>query len=464
MPPDKVNLLLEQAARPLAVFYLVCAAANLWAGARAWFRAEPAVHTRPKAEGSSGPRTSRRTKQNAAALAALWLLWAAGFAGAGWLAWLGRPPELPEGLKRLIDAATGPAALFCAALGAGVLFYLLRRWLVVPAAGWLGMNLLLLWLAVSFPDPEFAAVVAAPDNVAIVLMGLLLALFVWAGAAQAVENDRRQAQGKPPVEQVYRQRVLVWPDLVYAELICAVLVTVGLLIWSLAIPAPLEGPANPTLTPNPAKAPWYFVGLQELLVYSDAWYVGVVVPCLIIFGLAAVPYLDVNPAGNGYYSIRARRFAWLVFHFGFLQMWVLMILIGALLRGPNWTLFGLYEARDPARIEVLAGVRLSDWFWVTLLGRSVPQVAADASGLGRVAGLLWREMAGLVLVATYFAGLPLLLGRTLLGPLRQRMGRARYWIMVILLLCMMILPVKMILRWVFGLSYIVSFPEWSLSL
>jgi len=464
MPPDKVNLLLERADGPLAVFYLVCAAANLVAAARAWFWVKPAAAVQPTSAKAAGSKSRRRVAWIAAAAAALWLPWAVVFAAAAYLAWSGRPPELPEAIKRLIDAATGPATMFFAVLGVWVLFYVFRRWLVVPAVGWLGMNLLLLWLAASFPDPEFAAVVAAPDNVAIVLMGLLLVVCVWVGAAQAVENDRRQARGKPPVEQVYRRKVLVWPDLVYAELICMILVTVGLLVWSLAVRAPLEAPANPTLTPNPAKAPWYFVGLQELLGYSDAWYAGVVVPCLAIFGLAAVPYLDINREGNGYFSIQSRPFAWLVFHFGFLQMWVLMIVIGALLRGPNWTVFGLYEARDPAQIETFTGVRLSNWFWTRLLAREVPRVAADASALGRVATLLWREMAGLVFLVAWFVCLPVLLRRKLFARMHLRMGRVRYLVMVLLLLCMLILPVKMILRWVFGLSYIVSFPEWSLSL
>ena len=104
------------------------------------------------------------------------------------------------------------------------------------------------------------------------------------------------------------------------------------------------------LTPNPSKAPWYFVGLQELLTYSDAWNVGVVVPALAILGLMAIPYLDRNPTGSGYYSIRGRRFACFVFLFGFLQLWILPILIGTFLRGPNWSYFGLYEVRDPSKL------------------------------------------------------------------------------------------------------------------
>ena len=70
-----------------------------------------------------------------------------------------------------------------------------------------------------------------------------------------------------------------------------------MLIWSIGLPAPLEQPANPAESPNPAKAPWYFLGLQEMLVYFDPWYAGVVLPTFIIIGLMAIPYLDRDPNG-----------------------------------------------------------------------------------------------------------------------------------------------------------------------
>ncbi len=85
------------------------------------------------------------------------------------------------------------------------------------------------------------------------------------------------------------QKVFSWPDLVYVELICLVIVMAVLIVWSIALKAPLEEPANPTDSPNPAKAPWYFLGLQEMLVYYDPWLAGVVLPSLIIVGLMAIP-------------------------------------------------------------------------------------------------------------------------------------------------------------------------------
>ena len=93
-------------------------------------------------------------------------------------------------------------------------------------------------------------------------------------------------------------------------------------IWSIVVDAPLEEPANPTKTPNPSKAPWYFLGLQEILVYFDPWFAGVVLPSLIIVGLMVIPYIDINPKGNGYYCFKDRKFAISTFLFGFLVMWI----------------------------------------------------------------------------------------------------------------------------------------------
>jgi hypothetical protein len=425
---------------PLGGFFLLGAAANLVVAWRAWRRG---------ARGRAG----------------LWLGVAAVFAYGACRAAAGVPPQLPEAVKHALNALATPAAvtLGSAALLAGC--YLARRRLVVPCVAWAALCASLLLLGLSAADPHFAALVLAPDHIAIVGMVYLLGLFTWVAAAQAVENDRRAAEGRPPVEKEDRERekVLVWPDLVYTELICAVLVGVLLLAWSLAVPAPLEGPADPMVTPNPAKAPWYFVGLQELLVYADAWYAGVVVPCLIVLGLMAIPYLDRNPEGSGYYAIRPRRFAYLVFQFGFLQLWILLILVGMFLRGPDWESFGPFEPREPRHAEAAVGVRLSEAFWEGLVGREAPQPARGASGIARFGAVLWREVPGVVVLGLYFLAVPPLLGRTWLAGLRERLGRARYAVAVVLLLFMLTLPLKMLLRWTFGLSYILTMPEYLLN-
>jgi hypothetical protein len=421
-------------------FYLIASAINLAAAVRAW-----------------------RKKRKPAWVVA-WLVVATAFGTLGGLA-LGQSPLviMPESLKAAMDGALGPATVTLGCFVTLVVLYLGRRFFVIPAVGWAVLNGSWLFLGLSLTDAEFAENIGRPDNVPIVVMVYLLAFFTWWGAAQAVENDRRLQQGSPPLEKEHSGKVLVWPDLVYTELICMILVTAGLLAWSLVLKAPLEQPANPVVTPNPSKAPWYFLGLQELLTYSDAWNVGIVVPGLMVLGLMAIPYLDFNRQGSGYYTIRERRFAYLVFQFGFLQLWVLLILIGTFMRGPNWTFFGLYEVRDPHKLLALRNVRLSEYFWVTMLDRGVPQVPADGGWLVKLGHVLWREIAGVVLTALYFVALPPLLGRTVLRSFRRRMGFGRYTLMVLLLLTMATLPLKMFLRWTFSVSYVVSMPEYLLN-
>ena len=92
------------------------------------------------------------------------------------------------------------------------------------------------------------------------------------------------------------------------------------MVWSITLNAPLEEPANPNHTMNPSKAPWYFVGLQEMLVYFDPWFAGVVLPTLIVVGLMVFPYVDTNPLGVGYYTIRQRAVALLVLRYRLLRV------------------------------------------------------------------------------------------------------------------------------------------------
>src|SRR6266487_3244903 len=113
-------------------------------------------------------------------------------------------------------------------------------------------------------------------------------------------------------------KVHTWPYLVRSEFLCTLFVLVLLLVWSLLVDAPLEEPANPGRTPNPSKAPWYFLGLQEMLVYFDPWMAGVVLPSLIILGLCAMPYIDINPKGAGYYTLKDRKLAISTFLYGFM--------------------------------------------------------------------------------------------------------------------------------------------------
>jgi len=430
---------LESIAGPLGWFYLTACAMNLAAAVAAWRRG--AHWSRPVA----------------------WVWIGAAFGILARQTFSGSPLPMSESLKGSIDEVLGPVTFTLGSFAVLLLLYRARRFFVRPVVAWAIFNLSLLLMGASITDPDFAAIVTKADNVPIVAMVYLLAFFTWLAGYQAVENDRRLRRGAPAVEKQYGEKVLVWPDLVYLELICMILVTVVLLVWSLTVKAPLEQPADPVVTPNPSKAPWYFLGLQELLVFSDAWNVGVVVPCLIVLGLMAIPYLDCNREGGGYYTIDRRRFAYLVFQFGFLQLWVLLILIGTFMRGPNWSFFGPYETQDAHKVLALTNVKLSEFFWAILLGQSVPQVPGDAGTLVELAHILWREIAGAVFLVLYFVALPPLLARTILRDLRRKMGLGRYTMMILLLLLMMTIPLKMILRWTLNVNYIVSIPEYLLN-
>ena len=192
---------------------------------------------------------------------------------------------------------------------------------------------------------------STPDNIPIVAMIPLVIFFTWLGLKQSRENDRlvSELEADPALAKTHHRKTQpwrpgwarelhVWPYLVRIEFLAAVIVTVILFVWSILINAPLEEPANPNLTMNPSKAPWYFLGLQEMLVYFDPWIAGVMMPGLLIMGLMVFPYVDSNPLGNGYYTWKQRRFAVSMFLWGFF-MWIILIIIGTFMRGPGWVLF-----------------------------------------------------------------------------------------------------------------------------
>lgn len=102
------------------------------------------------------------------------------------------------------------------------------------------------------------------------------------------------------------EELLVWPDLVFIEFICAVLFTVLIVFLSVMIDAILLDRANPAVTPNPSKAPWYFLNLQELLLHMHPALAGVIVPTIALAALAAMPYFDNSNEGQGEWFATAR--------------------------------------------------------------------------------------------------------------------------------------------------------------
>ena len=273
--------------------------------------------------------------------------------------------------------------------------------------------------------------------------------YIWWGMKQAYINDERLERGEKPTE--YHDpddKVLVWPDLVYIEFIALLLFMVFLIVWSILVGAPLEEPANPAATPNPSKAPWYFLGLQEMLVYFDPWIAGIIFPILIIFGMMAIPYMDINKKGDGYYSFKERRVGMFIFMYGWLALWVFLIIIGTFFRGPNWNFFGPFEWWDPHKVVALNNINLSEYIWVIGLNKALPTNA------------LVRESMGFVAVFIYLGALPLILAKSLLKEMYKAYGPIRYSFLMFFGLSMLSLPIKMYLRWLFNLKYIIAIPEW----
>ncbi len=327
-----------------------------------------------------------------------------------------------------------------------------RRWTRPAVFTLIAGVFVLFYFGGMFVDANYFAILAKPDNVPITMMLVGTGFCLWLAFRQAAINDQRIKEGQPLLEGSREDKVLVWPDLVYIELICLVLASAALVIWSIALRAPLESPANPAGPPNPSKAPWYFLGLQEMLVYFDPWMAGVLLPGLIVVGLIAMPYMDVNPKGNGYYTFKDRPFAISVWLFGFLVLWVVLIVFGTFLRGPNWNFFGPFEYWDHTLQVPLTNINLSDYFWVFALDQALPK------------NPFMREIVGIVLTLAWVGLLPILLARTVMRRMYEQMGPARFYLMAVLLVVMAMLPLKMILRWLFTLKYFIYLPEFNLNL
>jgi hypothetical protein len=355
---------------------------------------------------------------------------------------------LPQAFKDFLNTAFNPIVytVLSVALFIGMMVGY-RVWTKPKIAlGILGAGILFFILA--FPDMNFRKIVTKPDNVPIVALIFVLGFYTWWALRQAAINDERIEQGLPPMEATEaNDRVLSWPDLIYSELICAVIFTVVLVVWGVLLNAPLEEPASPGKTPNPSKAPWYFLGLQEMLVYFDPWIAGVVLPSMIITGLMLVPYCDKNPKGVGYYTLKERPLAVGTFMFGFLILWISLIVMGTFLRGPNWNFFGPFENWDVHKLATLSNVNLSEYFWVSWLGKALPQ------------NMLVRELPGFIVVAGFLFALPPILAFTVCKGLYKHCGFIRYNLVMSHLLVMVGMVLKMVARWVFNLKYVVFMPE-----
>jgi menaquinol-cytochrome c reductase cytochrome b/c subunit len=137
----------------------------------------------------------------------------------------------------------------------------------------------------------------------------------------SIQQTRAEAQDK----------VHVWPHLLVIEFAAVLVVTAAMLVFSALVRAPLLGLADFNKTPNPSKAPWYFLGLQELLTMFHPMVAGVTIPGMGLFLLAVAPFVDKNPS----HAPTDRKFAISIFTL-FLMLWAVLVIIGSFFRGPGF--------------------------------------------------------------------------------------------------------------------------------
>ena len=226
-----------------------------------------------------------------------------------------------------------------------------------------------------------------------------------------------------PKEQDYTVKHL--RDSVGIEFLAGLIFTFIIMVWSLFMNAPLKELANPADTPLDERAPWYFIGLQELLIFFDPWLAGVILPSILLVGLILVPFIDPNKeTGIGRYAFRERPVAISIFGFGF-AMWYVLIIIGQFFRGPARVFYWPWE--DKTVLKDLVIVEMVNF---------------------PIAG-------GIAFFIIYF-GVFVILPQFIFKNLYKSLGIIRYYIFVSLFAIMLLIPIKIFLRYVFDVKYILS--------
>ena len=291
-----------------------------------------------------------------------------------------------------------------------------------------------------------------PDNVPITLLIVVVPFYAWYGLRQSFKNDQLidQLEADPELAKTHHRKtqpwkedwdreVFVWPYLLRIEFLVTIIVTFILMVWSITLDAPLEAPANPSLTMNPSKAPWYFLGLQEMLVYFDPWMAGVVLPTLILVGLMVIPYMDANPLGNGYYTFKQRKFAILAFCFGFIVLWLSMVVIGTFIRGPGWIWFWPGQTWDHNKV-------------IFEVNRDLPDIFGITSMMSK--SLFGGAVFGLYTLLMVFVVHKLFTMNEFNRKIYERMTLIQYVTLQIFLVSMMLLPAKILARLLFRIKYV----------
>ena len=224
----------------------------------------------------------------------------------------------------------------------------------------------------------------------------------------AIDSDSRKTpvrvafvtrRTSPQVKVEADPYVMTWPEGIFRALVACEALAIVLVAMSLFWDAPLEGLADPMQTPNPAKAPWYFLGLQELLHYFPPVVGGVLIPTLVVIALVVIPYFNVNIQAEGLWTHnrgkRLRFFAiailaLIIFLIGF-EVWPVLaptVFIGAAM------LFAAREANEAGRFRRWLVLRpLSFWImtWFLLTASLLTSIGTFFRGPGWSWVWPWRE-------------------------------------------------------------------------
>lgn len=186
------------------------------------------------------------------------------------------------------------------------------------------------------------------------VMSLLMMVHFWrnrkddmlAGAGERAEQVEsgggRDSEGGEAAEQFNGG----WLDIIKRELSKFLLILAIVMAMSLLFDAPLEEMANPSVTPNPTKAVWFFVGLQELVSWGPPFWFGVVIPNVVVLFLILIPYLDRGRAGIGVWFHPSRRRENILFT-AFAVILMGLIIVGEFMRGPGWVFYWPWQPWPP---------------------------------------------------------------------------------------------------------------------
>ena len=174
-----------------------------------------------------------------------------------------------------------------------------------------------------------------------------------------LELVRGRAMARPT--DLAEDEVMVWPSLVVVEAVCATVFLLILTVLSVVVNAPLTARANPNQTPNPSKAPWYFLNLQELLLHMGKGLAGVTIPTVALMAIAAIPYIDRSPLGVGILgtSAKGRRII------GFTTVYTTVVLIAMIYLDElsGRAVFGIENYLK----DIGAGALIYDWIVPSLI-------------------------------------------------------------------------------------------------